>query len=388
MVTWPIVNASVTETGGLSVDVQYRRMGTSTYSGPVQLTWTGSVWSWSVASLDSGVGTDNYDYIVTLRAGNRAIATQNVTITLTDRTAVRHGTRVACDYSFPPRLRRRSAPLLAGRWHIPSAGPSSGLKLQPTAESASERSSSPRNFVMPTWTGPQTTAYVVVDYVSRWGSVTGFSGYEAYSTEQQMPSYGATATSGSNMYLPEESPHRTFSMGDIGPGGISVITRVRVYASQGGQLLADSNVPNPAGRSISWAAPAMEPSITAKVYWDNGGTWALIGDATWSNYTFSISVNSVPVGTRNIKIEYSRPGENWACTTAIASMTQTTGAPVLGAPSNSNHDPSWINTFSGGSDGSLHWTGQVESGGRVEIEEWVIPGKGTSSCRPGTPAAA
>ena len=109
------------------------------------------------------------------------------------------------------------------------------------------------------------------------------------------------------------------------------------------------------------------------MYWDNGGTWSLIGDATWTNFTFSISVDSVPTGTRNIKIEYTRAGENWASTTAIVSMTQTTGAPALGTPSNSYHDPSWLSAVTGGSDGSVHWTGQVEAGGRVQIEEWNMP---------------
>ena len=177
VLAWRIVNASVTETGGLSVDVQYRRVGSGTYSGPVQLTWTGSVWSWSVASLDTGVGTDNYEYIVTLRAGNRAIATQNGTFTLTDRTTTDTVT-ASLDYNFQPTPAPAVGTVVGPAADIPSRAsnirtqiPCNHRLLGPNPNEFNWNGS---NSVRPSWTGSQDTAYVVVDYVSAGGSMYSF----------------------------------------------------------------------------------------------------------------------------------------------------------------------------------------------------------------------
>ena len=59
---------------------------------------------------------------------------------------------------------------------------------------------------------------------------------------------GQTMTRNVDNVLPGISPNQQFSMGDIGPGGIDYVRRIRVYTSQGGTLIADSDIPNPAGR--------------------------------------------------------------------------------------------------------------------------------------------
>ena len=384
VLTWAIANASVgaAETGGLSVDVQYRRVGGSSYTGPVTVTWNGSVWSWNVASLDTGVGTDNYDYIVTLRAGNRAIATQTGTFSLTDHVT---GSTVSLQvsYTYPP----TEAPAGSTAMVAPTVGTVTGVGGGNTASWSNVLSQEPyttgitgqyfawtyQNSFRPSWTGSQTTAYVVVDYMSASRYINDFfSGWDAYSTSVPQHFEG-TVTSGGVMNLPNNPIY--YFQGEMGPGGVDSITRVRVYTSQGGTLIADSSITTPSSRDINWAAPGpTEYGIVAKVYWDSGdNNWSYLGDAARNGDIFSISVNSVPNGSRRIKIDYVRPGDTWASNTAIMSLSQSTAAPVLGAPSNTNHNPTLVTTLSGGTDGVLRWTGAVESGGRVQLEEWSIP---------------
>jgi YD repeat-containing protein len=355
----------------------YRQQPSGTYltnitplRGPTNL-------SVNLGSLAAGT----YDYILEYTIGDRVVSRQPGTFVMTDGYTTITDTTTVAPYSGPPATPPISS--ITGTGGVGGTVTWSNLFSQylafhSTVNGQDMFSWNYVNVIRPSWAGGSNTGYVVIEYMTSSVSTPGWN-ETAYPTSEFRTWSGTMTRDVDNTFSLVESTG-TYGAGYLAVGGFDSISRIRVYSAQGGTLIADSSNAVPSPRSLLWAAPANDPNITAKVYYELNGTWTFVGDAARGGNTFTINIDAVPNGQRHIMVQYFHPDENWAFNTAIATLTLTTGnIPHITNQGSTNHDPAWFMAVNGhASNGTISWSGPaLTSGDTVSIEylngsnQWV-----------------
>ena len=360
--SWTAPAQPIYEEGNITPRFEWRVNATGSYT-TVTPSFNGTVYGVNLSNFQTG----NYDYILSyLLADGRVLARQTGTFVLNDGTTGFTVTTTVAPQNAPAATAPITAITGTGGANTISWSNVTSQGIQATevvGQFQDQFSWVGGNSVRPTWTGGGNSGWVVIEYITSGEQFSGTNESVIASAEARTWS-GTMTRNASNGFQLAESGGGPYWASQFPVGGVSSISRMRVYTAQGGTLIADSANPTGPARTISWAAPASEPGITARVWYNNGST--LLGTATRSGNTFSIVVEALPAGANSILIEYTRADESWIYLSTRATLTQSTSTPVVSNIIVTNRDAPWFTSITGNStSGTIGWSGPALGSGHV-----------------------
>ncbi len=372
---------SMTVEGPFDVRIEYKRASDpdSAFTPGTLTTSAGPTGFTRYAFTVSGFPQDSYEYRVTYRlgasngVGGRVYATQRNSFSVADAYLNVTNSAIVAPQSQP--LPTPPISSITGTAGVGTAGWSNVTSqwIQATevvGQLQDQFSWVGPNSVRPTWAGGGNSGWVVIDYITSGESFSG-TNENVYPSPEPRTWSGTMTRDAANAFQLAESSGGPYWSSQFPVGGVSSIQRLRVYESQYGALIADSNASS-TGPGIKWDAPGNEPNITAQVWWEEiNGPWRYLGEATRESlFLFTMDVSGIPDGSRHIKVEYYRPNETWAYNTAIKTISKNgVNIPILTNQGGFNHDPTWITNLQGNSsNGTISWSHPAPNPGYVTLE--------------------
>lgn len=138
-------------------------------------------------------------------------------------------------------------------------------------------------------------------------------------------------------------PSTKYPDGQLPAGGISSVTRVRVYgqdaAGQYTVLLRDSAGPVGTNQLV-WSAPATSVAPTFR-YRSSGGSW-IPRSVTTSGSPWRVDLTGIAAGQYEYYLGYQRSGESYDASSASGFFTIGAGTVTRDSQANSSNAPGWI----------------------------------------------